>query len=279
MWATVSTGPAASRSRPRHRRRYCGGMGIESGARGRGSDCREVVIDGIPDRLDEHTAVSRLPEQGFVPPIGHEAHLEQHTWQGARAQNVEMCGARRRRDHPHVIGELFDHSVLEPGGPRRRLRFGRSQCPGDAVGVAFGRQLRRRAAAAADIDAGAASAVIVRGIGMDRYQQVGVVTPRESQALRERDGAVPGPRQCDTIAAGSLQLTAQLLRGRERDGLFRRPCGADGAGIAPAMAGTLRGRLSCLLSPPRTLCPVVAEPVAPLAAPFVSASSTFIWPA
>ena len=114
---------------------------LKSGARGRGSDCREVVIDGIPDRLDEHTAVSRLPEQGFVPPIGHEAHLEQHTWQGARAQNVEMCGARRRRDHPHVIGELFDHSVLEPGGPRRRLRFGRSQCPGDAVGVAFGRQL------------------------------------------------------------------------------------------------------------------------------------------
>ena len=72
---------------------------------------------------------------------------------------------------------------------------------------------------------------------MDRYQQVGVVTPRESQALRQRDGAVPGPRQCDTIAAGSLQLTAQLLRGRERDGLFRRPCCADGAGIAPAMAG------------------------------------------
>ena len=72
---------------------------------------------------------------------------------------------------------------------------------------------------------------------MHRYQQVGVVTPRESQALRERDGAVPGPRQCDTIAADSLQLTAQLLRGRERDGLFRRPCGADGAGIAPAMAG------------------------------------------
>jgi hypothetical protein len=27
--------------------------------------------------------------------------------QGARSQNVEMCGARRRRDHPHVIGELF----------------------------------------------------------------------------------------------------------------------------------------------------------------------------
>ena len=50
---------------------------------------------------------------------------------------------------------------------------------------------------------------------MDRNQQVGVMAPRESQALRQRDGAIPGPRQCDTIAAGSLQLTAQLLRGRE----------------------------------------------------------------
>ena len=180
----------------------------------------------------------RLPEQGFVLPIRQKAHLEQHTRQGARAENIEMCSARRHRDHPHVIGELFDHAVLEPGGPRRRLRFGRRQGLRDAAGIASaGRQLCRRAAAAADIDAGAASTVIVRGIGMDRYQQVGAMTPRESQALGQRDGAVPGPRQCDTIAAGSLQLTPQLLRGRECDGLFQRPRCADGAGVAPAMAG------------------------------------------
>jgi hypothetical protein len=71
--------------------------------------------------------------------------------------------------------------------------------------------------------------------------------------LRQRDGAIPGPRQCDMIAAGSLQLTAQLLRGRKRDGLFQRPSCADGAGIRPPWPGsmTIKGRLARLF-PGRT---------------------------
>jgi hypothetical protein len=56
---------------------------VGSGARGRASDRREIVIYCIADGLNEDTALCRLSELGFVRPIGQEAHLEQHTWQGA----------------------------------------------------------------------------------------------------------------------------------------------------------------------------------------------------
>ena len=63
--------------------RPSGDRHVGSGARGRASDRREIVIYCIADRLNENTSLCRLSEQGFVLPIGQEAHLEQHTWQGA----------------------------------------------------------------------------------------------------------------------------------------------------------------------------------------------------
>ena len=78
--------------------RPSGDRHVGSGARGRASDRREIVIYCIADRLNEDTALRRLSEQGFVLQIGAGSPFP--AAHSARCANPEHRDVRRAPASP-----------------------------------------------------------------------------------------------------------------------------------------------------------------------------------
>src|SRR6185437_4708138 len=75
------------------------------------------------------------------------------------------------------------------------------------------------------------------GIGVDRNEQVGIVTAGNAHALAQRDIGVVIAGEIDLVSPPPLQLVAHAFDDIEHEILFVHAAGTAGAVVEAAMAG------------------------------------------
>ena len=223
------------------------------GARGR--LVGEIAAHAADDGRGHASAVGGVAELGFFAGIGDEAGLDQHRRHVRRTQHhevraldlrlVRLADLLERSQHfaGDVVGDAHGGvlgQVEQHGGEVlvARVEFDAAHEVGGVFLVGQpARRFGRRAAQRQHVHRRAVGGAVVRGVGVDGNEEVGLCLAGAHVALVQRDEDVAVAHQERLHARIGVNARGELARHRQGDGFLVLAAGADGAGVLAAVAG------------------------------------------